>query len=75
MVSRKTESAEMVDGSASSLHGSASWASPTELGMVATARGFEPPGADQGRPPQAVKCACVAPQRASSFNRSFDTPL
>ena len=48
MVSRKTESAEMVDGSVSSLHGSASWASPTELGMVATARGFEPPGAPPG---------------------------
>ena len=47
MVSRKTESAEMVDGSVSSLHGSASWASPTELGMVATARGRR----EQDRPP------------------------
>ena len=45
MVSRKTESAEMVDGSVSLLHGSASWASPIELGMVATARDGEPPGA------------------------------
>ena len=74
MVSRKTESAEMVGGNVSLLHGSAFWASPTELGMVATARGDGCTAVFREQLPQAVKCACVAPQRASSLIRPVDTP-